>query len=429
MVIKQRDEYEMQVMTFGATCSPCSARFVLKMNALQNDQCNPRSIKAIIKHHYIDDYVDSFDSIEQAIQISLDIRRIHANVLAKEGSEKVLGVYWDFVSDDFHFHLKFHRVDNSVITGQKTPTKRELLSIIMSTFDPLGFLSCFIVGGKLILREVWRSECKWDEEIPVDLAQSWEMWRKQLYNAADVRIPRCYFAFGIPTEVQLHIFVDASEFAFAAVAYWRYEVGNEIHVSFVTSKTKCAPLKTVSAPRLELQAAVLGTRLLQHILEGHDFSPKSFTLWSDSKTVLKWIGSKHRRYKPYVAHRVAEILSTTDVCNWKWVSTDDNIADEATRFSNKIDFSPRSRWLMGPGFLRTKESEWPSFCGIEEHLGEEEEISSKRCLLVQQTSLIEFAQFSSLSRIIRSFAWLIRFIARCVVKGTRCGGMACLLAS
>lgn len=81
-------------------------------------------------------------------------------MLTKEGSEKVLGVYWDCVSDDFRFHLKFHRVDNSVITGQKTPTKRELLSIIMSTFDPLVFLSCFIVGGKLILREVWRSECR-----------------------------------------------------------------------------------------------------------------------------------------------------------------------------------------------------------------------------------------------------------------------------
>ena len=81
-----------------------------------------------------------------------------------------------------------------VISGQRTPKKREMLSIIMSTFDPIGFLSCFIVSGKLLLREIWRRGCKWDEMISDDLGYLWEQWRQQLHKVAEFRIPRCYFA-------------------------------------------------------------------------------------------------------------------------------------------------------------------------------------------------------------------------------------------
>lgn len=82
-----------------------------------------------------------------------------------------------------------------------------------------------------------------------------------------------------------------------------------------------------------------------------------YVLWGDSATVLRWISSSHRKYKPYVAHRVAEILACTNIESWRWVSTKDNVADEATRKSSAVDFSP-SRWLNGPHFLKLPEEEW-----------------------------------------------------------------------
>lgn len=144
------------------------------------------------------------------------------------------------------------------------------------------------------------------------------------------------------------IFSQGWQHSFDAVAYWRYlsSHGN-INISFVASKAKCAPLKRATIPRLELQAAVIGTRLMQNILSERSLVPGKCVLWGDSKTVLKWIANSHRWYKPYVAHRIAEFLATTKMNDCRWVSMRDNVADEATRSSNKIDFSSSSRWMRG----------------------------------------------------------------------------------
>lgn len=73
------------------------------------------------------------------------------------------------------------------------PKKGGFLSIIMSTFDPLGYLTHFTVSGKLLLRELWRSNCLWDEPIPAGLISDWERWREQIKNIAKFRIPAFIF--------------------------------------------------------------------------------------------------------------------------------------------------------------------------------------------------------------------------------------------
>jgi len=56
------------------------------------------------------------------------------------------------------------------------------------------------------------------------------------------------------------VLCDASEQAFAAVAYWRITSQDKTEVAFAMEKSRVAPLKPMSIPRLELQAAVMGTR-------------------------------------------------------------------------------------------------------------------------------------------------------------------------
>ncbi|XP_032289057.1 uncharacterized protein [Drosophila virilis] len=180
---REPDVYEMRVMTFGAACSPSAAHYVKTLNALQFQDSDPRAVKAILECHYVDDYVDSFDSEGEAITISTRIREIHANAgfelcqftsssptvadaLGQHGTarsigwgeaeEKILGMCWQPATDDFKFNMKYHKVPRCVLNLERIPTKREFLSLIISTFDPLGFLSCLMITGKLLMREIWR---------------------------------------------------------------------------------------------------------------------------------------------------------------------------------------------------------------------------------------------------------------------------------
>ncbi|XP_070134695.1 uncharacterized protein [Drosophila bipectinata] len=441
---REPDTYEMNVMTFGAACSPSTAHYVKTVNALKFRDSDPRAVKAIIDHHYVDDYVDSFDTESEAIEVSTRVKEIHAeagfelcqfsscspiveaalgppgqvkSVGWGESEQKILGMRWQVATDDFRFNVEYHRVPKSVLSGERVPTKREFLSLLMSTFDPLGFLCCLMITAKLLLREIWRQKIQWDEPLPEEIGRAFAAWRRELDAVGQFRCPRHYFGRGAVRTIELHVFVDASQSAFAAVAYWRvtYNDGNVL-VSFVCAKTKCAPMRTMSIPRLELQAAVLGTRVMNTVKEEHGVDISETVLWTDSKTVLKWIGSTHRRYKQFVGNRVAEILESSKVSQWRWVPTADNAADDATRSQSKADLSPESRWLSGPAFLRQPESGWPTPEKGTEHVPDapdEEEMPGEFALVASNEFVILFQRFSSFSRLVRTTAWVLRFARRC----------------
>lgn len=439
------DVYEMNVMTFGAACSPCVAHYVKEINAVHYRDKYPRAVKSILERHYVDDFVDSFSTASKAIEVSKQVRDIHkaagfelrnfssnspevvlalkgvldmpvnfSNEMAELQSEKVLGMYWQPTDDTFRFNIKFHNVKPDIIEGHIIPTKREILSVVMSVFDPLGFLSNFMITAKLLMREIWRRDLRWDESLPAELKDIWNAWRMELKNVKIVSIPRCYFKMGPPHILELHVFVDASEDAFGAVAYWRSVVADGgIEVSFVAAKTKCAPLKMMSIPRLELQAAVMGTRLLDTILKEHSSKVRRFICWSDSTTVINWIGSENRRYKPFVAHRITEILDSTSPINWRWLPTNLNVADETTRIKSQVNFETNCRWFQGPSFLYNDESEWPESVSFNSVGPYEEELRPKYSLFINTPQIIDYQRFSSFLRLKRTTAWVLRYIKRC----------------
>jgi len=170
----------MVVVTFGAVWSPSAADYVKTINALEHQHTDPRAVKAITEYHYVDDYVNSFTTETEAIVVSTRVREIHANAgfdlchfassLGQHGEsqdvgwcdakEKILGMYWQPTKKDFKFNVKFHKVPTKVLSGERIPTKREFLSLIMLTFDPLGILCCFMITAKLLLREIHSSLTK-----------------------------------------------------------------------------------------------------------------------------------------------------------------------------------------------------------------------------------------------------------------------------
>ncbi|XP_062541564.1 uncharacterized protein LOC134209583 [Armigeres subalbatus] len=155
---------------------------------------------------------------------------------------------------------------------------------------------------------------------------------------------------------QLHVFVDASENGFAAVAYLRFEENGTVECALVGAKTRVAPLRFVSIPKLELQAAVIGARLAHDVMETHKLKPAQRFFWSDSRDVLCWINSDHRKYSQFVGARISEMLDLSEPKEWSWISIKLNVADDATKWQKLPDLSPTSRWFCGPDFLwKTRE--------------------------------------------------------------------------
>lgn len=393
------DTYVMQVMTFGASCSPSSAQYVKNTHALNYAKEYPRAVEAITKNHYVDDLLDSVDSIQEAITLVNDVTRIHqeggfeirnwlsnsSEVLAKLNipltaanknlnispelhAEKVLGMWWCTKSDMFTYSTSLNRLSNDILTGKCHPTKREVLRTLMSIFDPLGFLAFYLIYVKMLLQEVWRSGVDWDDKIDDDQLEKWNTWISILPEVSNVRIPRCYrhkISSERPYKTELHVFVDASENAFAAVAYFRFEQDNIIECALVGAKTKVAPKQPMSIPRLELQAATLGTRIANSIIAAHTIKVDRRVFWSDSKTVIYWIRSDHRRYRQFVAFRIGEILESSKEMEWRWIPTKMNVADEATKWQHTPSFDPTARWFQGPNFLLQSEIDWPEEAKLE----------------------------------------------------------------
>ncbi|XP_055643274.1 uncharacterized protein LOC129779676 [Toxorhynchites rutilus septentrionalis] len=201
--------FVMNVAIFGSTCSPCSAQFVKDLNASEHSTEFPRAATAVIENHYVDDYLDSVDTVEEAVQLAEEVKTIHERggfelrhwlsnapeVLERIGeessessknfvmgkctnSERILGMIWIPQEDIFSFAVQFRSDLKKLVDGNGYPTKRELLSLVMSIFDPLGLVANFVIHGKVLVQDVWRSGIEWDETIPEAI---YPMWNRKIF--------------------------------------------------------------------------------------------------------------------------------------------------------------------------------------------------------------------------------------------------------
>ncbi|XP_055638129.1 uncharacterized protein LOC129776484 [Toxorhynchites rutilus septentrionalis] len=435
--------YVMQVMTFGACCSPSAAQFVKNRNAERFQNVHPEAVAIIKYKHYVDDMVLSTQTVEKAIELATTVRFIHEQggfeirnwvsnspeVLAKINgitvteknldltselaSQKILGMWWDTQADTFKYKICWSRFDSDLLEGTRRPTKREILRTLMTIYDPLGLIEHFMVLLKILLQEVWRADVGWDESIPQAQFENWQVWLKLLPELEKLQISRCYqrnTTVDEETIVEMHTFVDSSETAMAATVYLRFVRNGDVECTLVGAKTRVAPIKYTSIPRLELQAAVIGCRLASSIKKNLNFKISKHVFWTDSRNVLCWLRSDHRRYSVFVASRVGEILESTDLQDWRWVPTGSNVADDGTRWKTRPDLTSESRWYMGPAFLKKCEAEWPVL--PIKTVSTEEELRPRilvHCLA--PASVIDVGRFSSWRTMIAVTAWVFRFFS------------------
>ncbi|XP_052750995.1 uncharacterized protein LOC128200722 [Galleria mellonella] len=416
----------------------------------------------------MDDCLYSCDSEEKAIKLVREITEIHSHggfeigrwssnskpvlntipqqslaqsaVAFKHGAnnttERTLGLIWYPNDDAFSFKISFNRIPQNISNGIEPPTKAQMLSILMSVYDIHGFLSPCIIKGKILFQSVHRSGVEWKCHIqPKEFAQ-FTSWLHELKKLDTLRIPRCYSNCSEWThcynnisnyvscnnnfvDIQLHTFCDASTKAYSAVSYWRLTRSDGyVQISFVGSKSRVSPLRPVSIPRLELQGALLAARLANIIDSDHkDFKPTTRYFWTDSSTVLQWIRSDPRNYKPYVAHRLGEIDELTKNCEWRYVPSDINIADVATQ-DDAPPLTYSNSWFQGPAFLRRPESEWPKDRKFsktsQDVICEERSINVVTCS--SELSLPSEDNISNWITLVRATARVLLFIRKCQRK-------------
>ncbi|XP_053668305.1 uncharacterized protein LOC128718710 [Anopheles marshallii] len=209
-----------------------------------------------------------------------------------------------------------------------------------------------------------------------------------------------------------HVFVDASQHAYACALYLRIiDATGEPQCTLIGGKAKVAPLKPLSIPKLELQACVLGARMLQFIQNHHPLGIRRRVLWTDSTVALSWIRADPRNYKPFVAHRVGEILETTSPEEWRWVPTDCNPADEATKWKGRLNCDWDSIWFQGPNFLLQPEDEWPTQRGNNSDTVEEQRRIYHH---VEESNYeilpLKWERFSRFEKLQRTVGWIVRYV-------------------
>ena len=158
----------------------------------------------------------------------------------------------------------------------------------------------------MVLQQIWKPGRKWDDLIPHELHHDLQKVLNSYFAMPEIRIPRTVHNFSKITSSQLHIFVDASMAAMAAVAYLRTTNSRQTtppQACFLMGKCKVAPIKQISVPKMELVAAVIGERLLQLIQREMTLTFDHVFLWSDSQVALDWIASD-KKQNVFVSNRL-----------------------------------------------------------------------------------------------------------------------------
>ncbi|XP_053386622.1 uncharacterized protein LOC128550820 [Mercenaria mercenaria] len=435
-------EYRMNVHLFGATSSPSCAAFSLKRTANDNmDTFSQEAVSTVERNFYVDDLLKSVLDPSSGIRLAAELRellslggfrlpkwlsnseqvmnsiperdraepRAKLDLKTESFCERTLGLQWLVKQDQFVFDVNLH---------DKGTTRRSILSVASSLYDPLELVAPVTLIPKLILQRACRLNLGWNELIPDAEAEKWSQWLSRLPALSKVSIDRCI----IPSDLdrstlkaELHMFSDASEFAYGSSVYVNaYDANGRSKCSLIIGKSRLAPIKRISIPRLELAAAVVAVKLYQIVTEELDIQISGRYFWTDSMIVLGYIRNERKRFKTFVANRLSVIHEVTSPHDWRYVPSKSNPADMASRGIDPQENERLETWLSGPKFLKGNEAEWPAkVSNITLH---EDDIELKPEASVLNTQVKRdssmgtlLSKFSDWHKLQSAVGWLLRF--------------------
>lgn len=378
--------YELNTVTYGTASAPFHA--VRCMQELANVDANDRPLakQVLLRNFYVDDLLTGTDDEQTALDTYREVKEVlsrgqmnikkfqsnskrvmnkipvedHGTFLNIGSNEvlKTLGMIWDPQHDQFSY---YYEPGNS----QKL-SRRVILSEISRLFDPLGLIQPVVIRAKLFMQRLYASTTNWDEPVSQEDAENWQNFRIQLSEVSTMKFTRPVIDTTVPKSnlrFEIHGFCDASEMAYAVAIYIRsIEIGekriyNEIRL--LTAKTRVAPLKKMSLPKLELCGALLLSELYETIRPAIDLEIDRVYFWTDSTITFRWVTQSPHKWTPFVATRVTKIQDSAPGVIWNHIRSEQNPADLATRGMTPRELLNNSLWFFGPRFLSFPDESWP----------------------------------------------------------------------
>ncbi|XP_029054586.2 uncharacterized protein LOC114881867 [Osmia bicornis bicornis] len=428
--------YQLTTVTYGTKAAPFLATRALMQVVHDEGHRFPLATPSLTHGTYVDDIFGGADSISELVEVAQQLIALcnaggfplakwhatHPDLLRAVSTStqssapisfddcttKLLGIQWMPQTDNFGF--------SSTITDQPSKcSKRLVLSEVARIFDPLGFVSPVIVRAKILLQELWLHKINWHEPLPSQIVSRLFIIREDLNSLAKLSIPRWFNTWNNST-VEIHGFSDASQLAMAAVIYITVSSRSSNSMkSLVCSKTKVAPLKRLTIPRLELSAALLLAKLTKYVQSTLKVKINATHLWTDSQVSLIWIKSQASRWKDYVRNRVIQIQELTPNAHWRHVPGTSNPADCVSRGISTDQLQRLELWWKGPPWMARNQDHWP----------EQKEFSTLTSELEARPNISLFAsaqklshhwdliyKYSSLIKLYRLTALCFRFASR-----------------
>lgn len=422
-------DYELKTVTFGVNCAPYLAIRTLLQLADDVETEYPLASDILRHSMYVDDALVGAHTVDMAIKLKIELilalksagfslrkwtsnskviicdipteHLLHGDFLKFDDKSiaKMLGIRWNALSDSFY-------LTSRPFPESDTYTKREVLSQIAKLFDPAGWLSPCIVLAKIIMQKIWIEGTEWDEALAPDTLAQWINFQSNYSCINQIRIPR-WLNYTPDAKVEFHGFCDASERAYASALYIRIELGSSVSVSLVSSKTKVAPIKTLSIPRLELCGALLLAEMIDGTVPNLGVENWKLFCWTDSTIVLSWLAKPPCCWMTFVANRVAKIIEVIDPIHWRHVESESNPADLASRGVPPQDLLENDLWWHGPTWLKTAPDLWPNQITIDCSELEKKPIKVNFAYFQNYEDVLE--RFSSFSRALRVLTYALRF--------------------
>jgi len=441
-------EYRHCRVVFGMTSSPFLLAATLNHH-LKKFTEEKSVVEELRKSLYVDNSVASFEDLAELKKfMEVSTRVLAAAKFELRGWEwtttselppleatkhkiPVLGLLWDLERDEISLDLRAMEVTNdedertSMEISGASPlisrgcrleigrasgqvTKRGILSAAHKLFDPIGVTCAVTLVPKLLLQELWRTSCNWDEAVPPEVEKKFITWSSDLHKLKNLRFPRWTRKNGGGKE-SLHVFTDASKVAYAACVFLRVEHEEETTVQLVMAKSRVASTKKMTIPRLELLGCCVGARLAATVKKALEEPDMETMFWTDSSNALYWI-KRHENWATFVWNRVEEVRKLSEAESWRHIPGEHNPADLPSRGCSASQLL-EMRWWEGPKWLQKSEDQWPKSeveCDLEQVMKEKKK--SVVSNLVQSKPIPWYLKyFSSYRKIVRMVAWILRW--------------------